>query len=306
MKRTALAILSITLFPGAAAATEAAMGRYIPGVFAMPDAGVVPPMPGVYWSANTIYYKGDISADIQVPVAGDIVLGLDALIVGETFTGLWVPEVSLGNNTVLGLSLSIPVQYVEVSASLGGAEVTQRQTALGDIMFAPTIGWHSGTTFLSGSLRVYAPTGAWEEGALDNVGMNYWTFSPTVAFTHLDMQHGLDFSFTAGIDINTTNPDTDYHSGTMAHLDASVMKAFNEQFSAGIFGSVLYQLEDDDGAPPVLDGFKGRSFAIGPMLKYTAGTKENPVNISFSWAPEFSVKNRTQGNGLYLAVSGKF
>ena len=36
------------LLPGAARATEAVAGRYVPGVFAIPVAGITPP-PGVCW-----------------------------------------------------------------------------------------------------------------------------------------------------------------------------------------------------------------------------------------------------------------
>ena len=150
----ALAVAAVLTTPDLSTATEAAMGRHLPGAFAAPTVGVVPP-PGMYWSANTIYYKGSTGADLQVPVA------------------------------------------------------------------------------------------AWEEGALDNVGMNYWTFSPTLAFTHLDMTHGLDLSFIAGVDINTENPDTDYLSGALAHLDASLMKAFGEQFAVGILGAGVRRKEPD-------------------------------------------------------------
>ena len=68
---------------------------------------------------------------------------------------------------------------------------------------------------------------------------------------------------------------------------------------------MLHQFEDE-GAPTTLDGFKGRSFAIGPIAKYTAGSKENPVNIHSAGAPEFDVRNRLKGNGVYLGISGKF
>lgn len=144
-------------------------------------------------------------------------------------------------------------------------------------------------------------------GTVDNTGMNYWTFSPNVSYTYFDPARGLDFSVNAGIDFNTENPDTDYHSGTMTHLDALVIKHFNERFSAGIFGSVLYQLEDDEGGlADRLDGFKGRSYAIGPIITYEAGPKERPINIALSWAPEFGGKNRPKGNAVYLSVSGSF
>jgi len=298
----AAALLLTTILPSAAMATEAAMGRYIPGAFAAPMAGILPPK-GVYWSSNTAFYTGSAGADLQVPVAGTVRLGLEATIIGENFTVLWVPGIDIATNTHFGISLTLPVTYVDVGVTLGGLGIGQRQTALGDIMLAPTIGWSSGTTFLSASVRIYAPTGAYDVGALDNVGMNYWTFSPTLAFTHIDPERGLDFSAILGIDLNTVNRDTGYYSGALLHLDASVMKNVTEQFAVGIFGSILYQIEDDRGGN---SAFRGQSFAIGPILKYTAGSEERPIGMTLSWAPEFGTRNRTKGHGVYFGVSGKF
>jgi hypothetical protein len=36
-------------------ATEAVAGRYIPGAFAGPGMGIVPPMPGAYWAIENVY-----------------------------------------------------------------------------------------------------------------------------------------------------------------------------------------------------------------------------------------------------------
>lgn len=310
MKRIGFAVvlsLAMAGIPGAARATEGALGHYFPGTYVMPLAALMPP-PGLYWNSMEVYYSATSSRNLQIPVAGQIRAGLSAVIVGTTFTGLWVPDVDIAPNTSLSFSVSIPVDYVRGRAQFGTREVTEDQVALGDIMFAPTIGWRSGNNFLSASLRVWAPTGAYRNGALDNPGMNYWTFTPTLSYTYFDMKRGLDLSVVAGIDFNTRNPDTDYTSGALAHVDVSLMQYLSKKFAIGVLGAMLYQIEDDKG--PLADrfgGFRGRSFAAGPILKYTAGTEKNPVNIALSWAPEFGQKNRIKGgNGVYLSISGKF
>lgn len=301
------ASLLATGAPNAALATEAALGHYLPGSLAMPLAGIVPP-PGLYWSTSPFYYSAESAGNVQIPVAGQLRAGLKAVVVGVNFTALWVPDVQIAPNTTLSFVLSIPVEYVDVTARLGAREVTQRNTSIGDILFAPTIGWHSGKNFLSASVHIFAPTGSYHNGALDNIGMNYWTFSPTLSYTYFDPTRGIDFSATAGIDFNTKNPDTDYTSGALAHVDATLMQYLNKKFAIGVLGAMLYQIGDDKGGlADQLDGFKGRSFSVGPILKYTAGSEKNPVNISLSWAPEFGQKNRIKhGNGVYLNVSGKF
>ncbi|MDH2328332.1 transporter [Cereibacter sp. SYSU M97828] len=287
-------------------ATEAAAGRYIPGVFALPKGGAIPP-PGLYWNITTAYYNGSIGANVSVPVGGEIRAGLEATIAGPTLTALWVPNGQIGDGLSFALGVSVPFQYLSAEASVGMMSTEQSQTALGDIAIAPKIGWKSGTHFFSAGVNIFMPTGSYHVGSLDNTGMNYWTVSPNVSYTYLDVARGLDFSVNAGVDINTENTDTDYQSGTLAHLDAIVIKKINDRFSAGVFGSVLYQLEDDEGGlADQLDGFKGRSYAIGPVVTYEAGPKERPINIAFSWAPEFGTKNRPKGNAVYLSISGTF
>jgi hypothetical protein len=303
----ALALGGLTFLPSYASATESALGRYIPGVFATPNAGIVPPVPGVYWQNSSFYYHGSADGSLEIPVGNSVRTGLESDFYSTTFTGLWVPELELGHGLTFALSASVPVQYLDISARLGPFETEDSSGSIGDIMIAPTLGWHSGTTFMSASLRIYAPTGAYDADALSNVGMNYWTFSPTFAFTHINPATGLEFDLLAGLDINTENQATDYTSGAMGHLDAVLIQNFSKQFGLGVFASVLYQLGDDKSTfADARDGFKGRSYAIGPILKYTAGTEAKPISMSLSWAPEFGTKNRLKGDGFYLNLSGSF
>ncbi len=297
---------AMLLSPHQADATEAVAGHYVTGAFALPKAAVIPP-PGLYWNLTTSYYNGSISGDVEVPVAGEVRLGLDATFGGPNYTALWVPQTEMAGGASFQLGLTLPVLYLSAEASAGRRNVEQSQTDFGDISISPKIGWNSGHHFFTAGLNIFAPTGAWEEGALDNIGMNYWTFSPTVAYTYFDPARGLDFSINAGLDFNTENPDTDYHSGTLFHMDAVLIKQFNERFGAGLVGSMLYQIEDDEGGlADRLDGFRGRSYALGPIITYEAGPKENPISIALSWASEFEVKNRFEGDAVYLSISGTF
>ena len=60
-------LVGLTCLPQAAQATEAMMGRYMPGLFAAPAAGVVPPMPGVYWLNQSFYYSGSAKKNLRAP-----------------------------------------------------------------------------------------------------------------------------------------------------------------------------------------------------------------------------------------------
>ncbi len=293
--------------PGAARATEAMMGRYTPGVFAAPAAGVVPPEPGVYWLNSSMYYSGSAKKTLRAPVAGSIVTGIEGEIAATTFTALYVPNLHLGANLTLGFAASLPFEHMKAEANLGPLGSRDAGGGIGDIGFTPMLGWRSGHHFVSGSVRIFAPTGPYRKGALANIGMNYWTFSPTVAYTYLDAEEGLDISGTLGLDLNTWNNTTNYRSGAMAHLDVSAIKNVAGQFGIGLFGSVLYQVADDQGTlADRLDGFRGRSFAIGPIARYSTKIGGASVSMSANWAPEFGVKNRLEGNAFYLNLTAKF
>jgi hypothetical protein len=122
---------------------------------------------------------------------------------------------------------AVPVGWTRATAEVGPFDRTDEVTGLGDITIVPLLfGWHNDAmnTWFSAQLGITAPTGEWTEGSLAFIGLNYWTFSPMVGFTYLVPEHGLDFSTKFGVDIDTENPDTDYYSGAVAHLDPSVTK----------------------------------------------------------------------------------
>ncbi|RWQ27094.1 transporter [Mesorhizobium sp.] len=297
---------------GSATATEGVAGRYIPGAYAGPGAGIVPPTPGVgYWAISNLYYHGEASGD--VPFGNNtIALGLEADMWATVFAGVYVPELDLPGNWTYAVQAAIPVGWTRARATVGLAiDTTEEVTGLGDITVVPLLfGWHNDAmnTWFSAQLGITAPTGEWEEGALAFIGLNYWTFSPMVGFTYLVPEHGLDFSAKFGVDINTENPDTDYYSGAVAHLDVSVTKNLTPNFAIGAFAGFLYQTEDDGGAfADSHDGFKGRSIGIGPLISYKAKFGERTeIDFRLKWAHEIEVENRMKGDAVFFDITGKF
>jgi hypothetical protein len=293
-----------------ARATEAVAGRYIPGAFAGPGMGIVPPMPGVYWALENVYYHGEAAGNVPFG-GGEIALGMTADMWITALAGVYVPGVDLPGNWTYAIQGVLPVGWTGATADVGSFHTEDEVAGLGDIAVAPILlGWHNDAmdTFVSTSLTVTAPTGQWEDGRIVFVGLNYWTFTPAVAYTHLWHEQGIDFSANFGIDINTTNPDTDYYSGAMAHLDLSLTKNVTENLSLGLIGGVLYQFEDDDSAfADAHDGFKGRSVAIGPLVSYKAKFGENTeIDMTLKWSHELDVKNRMEGDAVVFQLSGKF
>ncbi|WP_051505595.1 transporter [Mesorhizobium sp. WSM2561] len=293
-----------------ASATEAVAGRYVPGLYAGPGAGIVPPVPGVYWGISNVYYHGKI--DGEVPFGDNtIAFGLEGDQWVTALAAVYVPEIDLPGNWTYAVQAAVPIGWTKAEAAVGLLGADDEVSGLGDISIAPVVlGWHNDAlnTFFSASLTVTAPTGEWEEGELAFVGLNYWTFTPAIGFTRLIPEHGLDLSAKFGVDINTENPDTDYYSGAMAHLDLAITKSVTENFSIGALAGFLYQFEDDDSAfADARDGFKGRSIAVGPFVKYKAKFSEtSEADFALRWAHEVDVKNRMKGDAIFLDITGKF
>ncbi len=301
-----LLILILSSLPvPAALATENAFGRYVPGVFAGPASEIVPPVPGFYLQSSTFYYKATVRKDLEVPVGGTLKTNLSVEFFNASISGAWVPDWSPAEGVNVALSITLPFQTLYARANVGQSSVSDRDTGLGDILFLAAIGWHNGPHFAAANLGVYMPTGSYDKDNLANIGLNCWTFSPGLAYTYVNPAQHIDFSFAGGIDINTWNNSTNYRSGAMAHADATLLLTY-KGFGAGVFGAVLYQVADDQGAlADRLDGFRGRSFAIGPMIKYSMGGPHN-FTANLNWTPEFGVKNRARGNGVFLNMSWQF
>ncbi len=293
-----------------AGATEAVAGRYIPGAFAGPGAGIVPPMPGAYWAISNVYYHGEASG--EVPFGNNsIAVGLTGDIWATVLAGVYVPKLDLPGNWTYAVQAAVPLGWTGAEATVGPLGTREDVAGLGDIAFAPVVlGWHNDAmnTWVSTSLTVTAPTGEWEEGEIAFIGLNYWTFTPAIGFTRLIPEHGLDLSAKLGVDINTRNPTTDYYSGAMAHLDLAVTKSVTENFSIGAMAGFLYQIEDDDSAfADARDGFKGRSIAVGPFVKYKAKFGEKTeVDFGLKWSHEVEVENRMKGDAIFFDITGKF
>jgi hypothetical protein len=295
----------LAALPRAAKATEAAAGHYIIGTNASPGAGIVPPEPGLYWGAQTLYYQGTLSNSVQLPIGGRIENGLRAGFFSTSIAGLYVPKLDLSNFS-LALGLALPLQNMDARILVGSRERSENNWSFGDMVITPVaLGYRSGADFFQARLDIFAPTGNYSTSSIANVGMNYWTFVPNISYTRLGRNY--DLSINAGIDFNLRNPKTHYTSGAMFHLDASAIHDVAPGFGIGILASMMTQIQDDRGVIAArLDGFRGQSFAVGPIARYNFQLGGAHLQTVLSWAPEFGVENRPRGNAFQFRVSGRF
>jgi hypothetical protein len=245
-----------------------------------------------------------------VPLAGGgSSLGLKAEFQVLSATGIYIWKTKPSSWNFASME-TLPLAYADVTASarLGPFSASKSDTDFGmyDMFFAPVIASHhfNQTQHLSLSLYIYAPTGDYTKGALANLSLHNWTFSPTVGYTQLFSEGSLEWSTTAAVDIYTKDNATDYQNGDVFRIDSLLMKRYPSGWGVGAVGGWIYQLEKDTGpTADRLNGFKGRSLALGPMVNYLKKWQGGQVEFSGRWLHEFDVKNRLKGNPFLLSAT---
>jgi hypothetical protein len=275
-----------------AAATESGGGHYPNGAEDF-MVGALPP-PGNYFLNYLSWYSASSFRD----GSGDrLFTDFNLNVVADTLRFIHVSKFQLlGANWAA--HLFVPLVNVEVSRRIAPpfARESDSRFGLGDLIIDPFIlGWHGKHWHVTTGLDIYVPTGDFSADRLANIGRNYWTFEPILAFTYLS-DGGFEVSAKLMYDFNTENPDTNYQSGQEFHMDYTV-GYHTGPWSLGIGGYYYRQTTDDEiDGYSFLDGFRGQAFAIGPQAKY------DYKNMAFTLKYQFEteVENRPQGNTLWF------
>jgi len=306
------ATLMLAGFASTADAAEGGAGVYLLGKRG-PLAAFVP-KPGWYLTNDVFFLTADRS---ELTPLGDRIVGnvdAEALINIAQFT--WVAD-----TTVLGGRLAftgvLPYGNVDVTAGTivegpGGVEIGRKiddsVTGFGDPALGSSLGWkkRTGDRFRAWSTyaSVFIPVGDYEVGRIANVGKNRWAVDVGGAYTMANFKGGREFSSVLGFTFNGDNEDTDYSTGTEMHLEFAGKQHLPSHWSMGVVGYWYEQLTGDSNNPPILGDFKGRAIAIGPEISYQfTQNPRRPVTVDLRWYHEFEVKNRLEGDSVFLTVS---
>ena len=290
-------------WPGSALASEGGASFYLLGSGG-PGAAETPPLTGIFFD-NTLYaYDGSARAERQFVVGGNLVAGLDATIIADFATVLWVPSTDFMGGT-LAVGTALPVGNVDVNVQAvitgpgGGQVAISREDSafvVGDPVGILELGWNlGGNVHAATTASVNVPIGNYREGELANLSFNRWIVDWSTALTWRDAQAGWDVSGKAGVTFNGTNSFTDYNTGTEFHIEASVERIFSPQFSAGVQAYHFQQVTGDSGAGATLGPFEGRVSGVGVTAAYNFTIGHTPVTARARLFQEFDEKNRLGG-----------
>lgn len=268
---------------------------------------------------NVLEYSGEFDNDVTVPIAGLAALDVEVDSFAIALTGLWRPPVDLGENWSYAAAITVPYIDLEVEADAAVPidpmqRTVRRQdsaSGLGDILLLPLMLNYNVSQALNYNFRIglYAPSGDYKAGKLANQGKNFWSIEPTAAMVYLNPKTGRELSAFLGVTFNQENSDTDYKSGTQAHLELTAAQHFplwGGLAGAGLTGFWYQQISDDSGSGANFGGFRARALGIGPVVSYTGKLGSNDLVAEFKWLHESGVKRRAEGDTLFLKVVVKF
>lgn len=306
----ALATLATLAVAPAAHAGEGGTSHITPGsLVTMAD------LPGTASAAFVkpmyMHYSGDISA--KIPTAAGIVANADASSNTLAVVGGYIFDTTVLGGAHWTIAAALPYIWLDIEADsedLGGRRIANKVDGFGDIAVMPVmLAWKDGNWQYDAILQVFAPTGSYELGRLGNTGLNYWTFNPIVGFAYANAKTGLNAAMHAGLAFNTANDATDYRSGNLLNVEASIQQVFPAASgfgNVGLEGWWFDQVTCDSGAGATLGCFKGRTAGIGPVLGYVQPIGRDALIFELKWLPELETRNRLKGDYLWFKMVYKF
>jgi hypothetical protein len=311
-------ITALALMPVLVSGEEGGSGHYFPGSMASFMDGVAA-KETLLVRYNLLNYEGAAGVDRPIPIGGRTVVNADVSTWGNGFTVFWRPAIDLGEQWSYGMSATVSIISLDIAADgeLQAGQVRVNRalsdsiTGVGDIVLIPVMLNQviSRDFNINYRLAFYAPTGSYEVGRLANTGKNFWTIEPTVGFMYFGQQNGRELSVFLGADFNQENADTDYRSGTQAHIETTAAQHFplwGGLAGAGVTGYWYEQVTGDSGSGAKLGEFKAKAIGAGPVASFAAKVGGHDLISELKWLHEFDTQNRFAGDTVFLKVIYKF
>ncbi|MDY6860741.1 MAG: transporter [Pseudomonadota bacterium] len=156
-----------------------------------------------------------------------------------------------------------------------------------------------------------APIGAFDGDKTGNPGFNNWVLSPSIAATWRSdpiWLHGTELSVRASYNHNFKREDStggfEYNDGDYVIADVALTERYN-MFQFGVAGTMIKQIEDDEGSLAVPDGTRGRvsSLKAGPIVAiYLPDTSI----VKMKYLVDIDTENTFEGNRFQVAYIKKF
>ncbi len=298
--------VSLILFPSLCQAQL--NGHNTKGDFGLLSGSQAPP--GFYliaplyfnYSADTLRNRdGDrIVIDPDQPGSLDV----DAFVLGL----VWVSESKIfGGN--YSFQLYTPFANNSVEAPILGLQDSV-STAFGDLYLQPiNLGWHTVHADFIAGLGIYAPTGTYESGGDENIGLGMWGFEVFAGTTlYFDGAKSWHLAATAFFETHTEKEDTDITVGDLLTVEGGLGKSFKDgliNVGAAYYGQ--WKLGHDDFGVELPGGptlGKHRVYGIGPEISVPIATKKKLIGfVSARYLWETGARTTLEGETFVLTAT---
>ena len=248
-------------------------------------AGALPPS-GLYLLS---YYQNYTASDFVGAEGNSLIPDFDLDAKAFVPRLVWMTE-----QKMLGGQLGFYAAQPLVDLRLQIAGQRDHNSGLGDLIFAPMLGWHKDNHHWAAAVETIFPTGDYDPDQLANIGKNYYTFRPILAYSYSDPT-GWDISTKMSYSVNTENDDTHYKSGDYFAADYSVGYKLNPNLLLALEGYAFKQLKSDESDNLDID-FKGQALAFGPGIHY----QKQGWALEVKYLKETHVENRPKGDATWL------
>ena len=183
-------------------------------------------------------------------------------------------------------------------------------TSFADLYIQPiNLGWHTPRADFMAGLGVFAPTGHYEPGGDENIGLGMWSLEifggTTIFFDEAKTWH---FAATAFYETHTKKKDTDIEVGDLLTLEGGLGWSFLDgAANVGVAYYAQWKLDNDDLGFELPGGRqlnRHRVYGVGPELTIPIATKKKLigfVNARYLW--ETGARTTLEGSTFVLTAT---
>ena len=287
--------------------TAGELGHYIPGVSNIRD--FIVPDPGVHYMQYNILYKTDTYKDGN----GDTVDSIGSINIDVDIESFAIVPVLIWSTSkkILGARYAMlamqPITNISFQSSLDttietGLAIDEAQWGLGDLYIRPIwLGWKFDHFAISTGYGVYAPSGRYDYGAVDNTGLGFWTHEFLVGTTIFPWKHqGTALMINGVYEIHHDVDGVDITPGDRFTIDwgisqlLPVNKAQTMIVELGVSGYSQWQVEKDSGRDVSQLAKKDEVHGIGGQIGF-AYTPWGAF-LTFRYVKEYDAEARFEGD----------
>lgn len=201
---------------------------------------------------------------------------------------------------------NIALDYYSQQTGPGKYVFTNKSLGFGDMYIQPVwLSWKKGDFQYALNYGVWAPTGKYEHGSLDNGGHGYWSHNIRGAIKYKPSAK-VNLSFAPTLEINHWQKKTDFKEGSHLTFDAGGSYLLNARGDeVGLFGHYSQQVSDDKGT---VGSFLSDQIAgIGGFVSYWIVPKK--IGAMARITQNFAMENRFGGiafqGGVNILIPNK-